>query len=393
MSSSADQTGAATPSAVVAALRSASLLAVRVRPTGDTLAAAGLLARAAQRLDTPFHLRATRQPELAVEGTTVFVGYPDHVTVAAPDEADTEAGRSIRLSADRTSVTGHIAELLREAGIEPAPVLTLAGQVAAGEQPSGEPLEAAERADAVTRRPGVGVPTAELATGLAYTTALRLPVSNDPAAATELLAAAGLDERREPESLRRLASLVALDATSDRPAAAVAATQRRLHPHETDGPFGSVEGYADLLSALAVADPGLGVAAATQPASVADAALNAWREHGQRVHAAFGDARTARYDGVFVCRVEDEPDDSSAAGHLPGVARLAGAFRSPEPRTLVVGDGRAAAVGTPAAPVAEPLRAAAEAADGTWFGDRRGTAQFAGDTQPFVERFREAVRS
>ncbi len=385
MASSADSTARTSSPAVADAVRSARLVAVRARPTGDALAAAGLVARAARRMDTPFHLRATRQPTLSVDGTTLLLGYPDRVTPGVPG-SDDDPDRPLRLSAGGESCTARVARSLRENGIEPAPVVTLAGQAAAGEEPTGTALETTD----VSRRPGVGVPTDDLATGLAFTTQLRLPVSNDRTGAAELVetttATDGTDGRR------RLASVVALDATEA--GTGTAAIQRVLHPHATDGPFESVEGYGDVLSGLAVADPSLGLAAATNPEPVADAALDAWQTHGQRVHRAMDDARTARYDGVFVCRVEDDRDTASldAMGVLPSVARLAAAFRSPEPRTLVVGDGRAGAVGTSDAPVGPALRTAADAADGTAVGQIRGTAWFDNDVQAFVHGFREAVR-
>lgn len=421
MSSSANRIESE-PAGLVSAVTSSQRLSVRVRPTGEAVAAAGLLARTARRLDTPFHLRPTRRPTVTPDGTTVLVGYPDGVEPSHESAGDADAdGTSAGKTSDADTPNGdltyvqpgpepasvRVAEQLRAGGIEPDPVLTLAGAVAGGSQPAGEPLEAAERADRLHRRPGVGVPTPDLATGLAYTTSLRLPVSNDPDAARELLETVGVAAEATPESLRRLASVVALDATSlddeRRPAErAVEATERTLHPHVTDEPFGSVEGYADVLETLAAADPGLALAAALEPEAVADRALDCWQTHGERVHAAVGDARSARYDGVFVLRVTDAADELTSgdattdperrATPLATVARLAQAFRSPEPRTLVVGDGHAAAVGSPDAPVGPPLCTAAESADGTAFGHVRATARFDGDVQAFLHGFREAVR-
>ena len=423
------------PTAAARAVVSAELLALRARPTGDAVAAAGLLARAARESGTPFHLRVTRDPT-ADAPDPVFVGYADREAGAASadtgaadaadsgespadsgespadsgadpdtgatraDGTDADAGDPIRVSAAAQPCTVRVAEALREAGIEPAPLVTLAGAVAAGVEPAGESLAAAERAGRVERRPGVAVPTDDPAVGLATTTWLRLPESGDADAVREAFATVeDAASDRTPEARRRLASLVALRATEDAPPSAVQATERLLRPHATDGPFGSVEAYADVFSAVAVADPGLASALAVNPGAVADAARERWVAHGERVHDALGSVRTARYDGVFVCRVGDPaavgcgPDSSGDAyGVLPSVAETARAFHAPEPRALVVTDGYAAAAGGTDAPVGEALRTATRAADGTATGRSRGVARFEGDVQAFLSGFREAVR-
>ncbi len=354
------------------ALSTASFLRVYARPTGDAVAAAGLLARAARALDTPFHVRTTREqsvPDNSADddSSTVTVGWraPAGVTL------DSEPGGAVSLVA---------AEAVREAGGEPDPVLALAGAVAGGvalDGGSGAPAdsgeetrgvgtltEAARRHDAVSRRPGVSVPTTDLADGLAHTTLLRLPVSGDPAAAASLIreVAPAVGESvsvdasaLDTEAHRDLASLVALDATGDAEPTAVAATERTLRPRVTAaGPFETIAGFADVLAATARTDPGVAVALALDPDAVAETALDRWRSHGAVVHRLLDAARTARYDGVFVVRVDDteaatsvadaETSVVTVASALPAVARLADAFRAPEPTTLAVSETAAVVV-------------------------------------------------
>jgi hypothetical protein len=94
------------------------------------------------------------------------------------------------------------------------------------------------------------------------------------------------------------------------------------------GPVPTVEGYADLLSTVAVVDPGLAVANAVGDVDV-DAISSVWRDASEAVHAALADADPARYDGVAVYETD------GAAPEL--VASLARAARSPEPIALAIG--------------------------------------------------------
>jgi hypothetical protein len=338
------------PAAVAAAVSDARLLRVFVRPTGAAVAAAGLLARATRARGAGFQLRPTRAETVPdADGTAVAVGW------SPPDVPALS-----RASADEP-LTVAAAAAVREAGGNPHPVLALAGAVAAGESVTadrsgttdgvGTLLEAARRRDAVTRRPGVATPTADIADGVAHSTRLRLPVSGDPEAATTFLSEVGDAASQSPADLdpevgRAVASVVAVDATSDAPPTAVDAVESVLRPAVTDGPFQTVGGFADVLAATARVDPGLAGALAVSPGSVRTAALDRWRAHGQTVHGLLDGARTARYDGVSVVRVDpsDAADDCSAAAALPAVCRLAAQFQSPEATTLAVTDGGAAVV-------------------------------------------------
>ncbi|MEZ3117132.1 hypothetical protein RYH80_14545, partial [Halobaculum sp. MBLA0147] len=383
------------PDPVATALADADLLRVAARPTGDAVAAAGLLARAARATDTPFHVRTTWATTVpAGDGRAVSVGWdaPDAVGLS------TAGGRPLSVAA---------AAAVRSAGLDPDPVLALAGTVAAGADPgvvgarqtdasgtaddaaasgTGTLVEAATRHDAVERRPGVAAPTPDPVDGLVHSTLAWTPVAGDRDAAAALVREAGgavsdggVDaDEVDPEVRRTVASVVALDATADAPSRAVAAVERALRPYVTPaGPFETVGGFGDVLAATARTDPGRAVALAVGADGVAESALARWRAHGRTVHALSSSPRTARYDGVSVVRVDPDaaPDDGVAVrAALPAVARLASAFHAPEPTTLVVGGSSAVVVTTASARTARDLLATAVAAatDATDAGDTSG---------------------
>jgi hypothetical protein len=327
---------------------------------GDALAAAGLLARALRAVGTPFQVRVAADPvpDDADDGVAVTVG------AARGPHAISGAGRPA--STDAFAVS-------RALGVEPDPVVALAGVVAAGSVPgtdgSGDALDAAEASERVRRRPGVAIPTADLADGLAASTLVRTPYSGDPEAARAALAELGLPADLDDDAHRRLASLVAVDVADADGASARAATavERALRPYATDGPFETVGGYADILDALAREAPGTGVALALDADPSDDlrtAALDGWRSHGLAAHRALDAATTGRYDGCVVARVDiaggDRPDEGDAddgdaardaAAVLPTVARLVRDFRSPEPVAIAVDE----SAGRLAAAAVEPL--------------------------------------
>jgi len=263
--------------------------------------------------------------------------------------------------------------IARALGVDPDPVVALAGVVAAGSVPgtdgSGDALEAAEHTDRVRRRPGVALPTVDLADGLAASMLVRTSYSGDSEAARAALADLGLPADLDDDAHRRLASLVAVDVADAEGAStrAASAVERALRPYATVGdaaPFETVGGYADVLDALAREAPGTGVALAldSDPGDeLRAAALDAWRSHGLAAHRALDDATIGRYDGCLVARValaggdrseEDGDAAPDAAAVLPTVARLVRDFRSPEPVAVAVDEaaGRLAAAATGGGP-------------------------------------------
>ncbi|MHC3378231.1 hypothetical protein [Haloarcula sp. H-GB5] len=365
-----EPTPATSPGDLAGSLREATFVRLVSDATGEALAATGLLARALD--DTPFQASVVRpfeDPDRTTEtDITVAIGR-------------TQPTADVTLT-DRAAATAF--ETARELGTAD-PALALAGTIAAGNV-DGTVAEAAEQAG-FDRRPGVAVPTADLADGLAHSTLFVAPFSGDTEAARAALADLGIDAHQSADlsvdDHRRLASLVALAVTADTPPRAADAVQRALRP-TTGGPFETVGGYADVLDAVAREQPGTAVALALGHEAVNEDALAAWRTHAARVHEAVSEATTGRYDGLFVARGDAMPTGT--------VARLFADYRAPEPVTLVVTDDRAAARATDGRDVAETMHAAAETVGGDAVGvGDRARARFDVSTADFIEAFREAV--
>jgi len=303
-------------------LSDAEFVRVTAAPTGGSVAAAAMLADACDERAVPFQVRVARSAPGSFDGSAA-----SHVTVGIESE-DADA-----------SVTEDVASeafaLAREAGGDPDPVLAFAGAVADGVAPSSDVREAA----GLDRRPGVGVPTADLAAGLAHSTLFHASFSGDEQAAGATLAELGLPPELDETARRRLASVVALDATEDASERAADAVAAGLRPHPTpDSGFETVEGYADVLAAMAWDSPGLGVAFALGAADRTDA-VEAWRAHARDAHETVRVGEPARHRGVVVV---DAPDSQ------PTVARLVRDYRAEEGAVLAVGDGAAALATTDA---------------------------------------------
>ena len=377
-----DADAAATVASAVAA---APFVRLYGHADGDSLAAVGLLAVALRERGIPFQSHVSVDPAGAAGRTVAGAGDGsvdgDGGTLdgdaeadgdRVDDDAETDDGLAVVVTrgqrsavdcvvpphGDRRPASVVAAAVSRKLGVEPDPLLALAGVIAAGSSPgtdaSGGLLEAADQRGLLSRRPGLALPTDDLADGLAHSTLLVAPVSGDHDAARALLTELDIpvdtadtlgttdtaEEVAEVDTIdeaahRRLASLVAVEAVTSEAAtpAAADAVDAAVRPYATPtGPFATLGGYADVVSALAREAPGLAVALALG-ADVADDALATWRDHAAAAHAALAASTTGRYEGVFVCRIEtDRP------AVVPTVARLASAFRSPEPVTLVVSD-------------------------------------------------------
>ncbi|WP_135826959.1 exonuclease RecJ [Halorussus ruber] len=377
---------------VAASLREADFVRLLARADGDCLAAAGLLARALAERGVPYQVRVGRF------GATLAgpESGPDDASESDANTSDTTVGVGLgpaadaHLSAEETPASVLAFDVARNLGASPDPTLALAGVVAAGYPAGGGEsahlLEAA-RDGGVERRPGVGIPTEDLADGLAHSTLAHADYSGDAGAVQATLAELGLPAELDDEAHRRVASEFALAVTgaegaTDRAAEAV---ERALRPHTIpDGPFATIEGYADVLEALARERPGTGVAVALGHDARGDA-LDAWRSHAERAHAVLRNGTTGRYDGLFALRTDEAPVET--------VARLLRDFRSPEPVALVVSEEQAAAAATEACGVGAAIAEAASAVGGTGGGTAtRGYAEFdpETDTKEFLSAFREA---
>ncbi|ELZ13174.1 hypothetical protein C477_21980 [Haloterrigena salina JCM 13891] len=337
------------------AIGSAGFVHLVARADGDALAASGLLARALADRGTPFQVSVGPTVADRTERVRDRQAAADDVTVAI-GAVDADA---TRLDADDRPATLAALEAVRGLEASPDHVLALAGLVAAGVEPgAGESewvLETARSQGLVDRRPGVAVPTTDPVDGLAHSTRLRAPWSGDLSATRTALEELGVDltapEEFDADARRTIGSAVALDIVGDDEAVPAAAetVQRVLRPYATpDAPFATVGGYADVLEATARTKPGTGAALAMGH-DAREPALDAWREHGRRAHAALEAGSTGRYDGLFVVGIDDGP--------VEAVAGIAAAYRSPEATVLAVGDGEAAI----ATRGGEPLGATVEA--------------------------------
>ena len=377
---------AAAASDIAAVCRDAEFVRLVASADGDALAATGVLARALAATDRPFQASVVAPTATTERATEADAAIALGRTGAAADAAIPSGPRPV------SGVAFRAAEELGSADA----VLALAGASVADAAPGGSLRDAA----GVERRPGVATPTPDLAEGLAYGTRLHAPFSGVPESVRAALAdcnlllaaedADGIDE----DDHRRLASMIALrtvgaDDASQRAAASVEAA---LRPHE-GGPFGTVEGYGDVLDAVARVQPGTGVALALGHDARASA-LDAWRTHGERAHRALGAATTGRYDGLFVARgaADDQGLPDAAAIPVATAARLLRDFRSPEPVALFVTDGRAAAAAVEDRQLGATMDDAVETAGGRAAGTgRHAQASFETDTAEFIMTFREAL--
>ncbi|WP_049903112.1 hypothetical protein [Halococcus agarilyticus] len=377
----------AAPDGVAAALREAGFVRFRVAADGDALAAAGLLARALTERGTPF------------QASVVHGGRP-----ATTNTADTNDTTTVRIggteSADVTldppgSASEAAFETARELGSDPDPILALAGALTVSDAAleGSAAFEAARDQTLIEQRPGVAIPMADFADGLAHTTLVHAGFSGDPDAVRETLA--GRETADTDEERREIASIVALAAAGAENATPRAAetVEHALRPYAigersddgsaTDAEFATVGGYADVLRACAHERPGTGLALAIGH-DVRDAALSAWRAHAKRAHAAVRTATTARHRNLVIARTDTDAP-------LATTARLLCEFRSPEPVVLVVGETGAAAAATDDRNLGTRMHEAATAADGDGTGsERRGRATFT-DDEAFVAAFREAM--
>ncbi|MGM0605957.1 MAG: exonuclease RecJ [Halobacteriota archaeon] len=332
--------------ATATALAEAPFVSVQVAPDGDSIAATGVLVDGLARVDVPFHVRAIEPFDRAAETTPSDSDDAISVTIGP---VSTPGDHHLASAGDARPASVTAFEIVRGFDIEPDPIRALAGVVAAGRSPgdaaSGPILEAATRRGLVDNRPGVAIPIADLADGLAHSTLFHAPFSGDVNATTAMLAEVDLPTDLGDAAHTRLASRIAIDATGgdrEAPARAVESLERALRPLETPtGPLETIAGFADVLETTATAAPGTAVAFGVYPGHEAsrDSALEAWRTHAAATHETIAAAHTGRYAGLFVARIStDQPSILQTA------ARIISATRSPEPIVLVLGtepiDGR-----------------------------------------------------
>jgi hypothetical protein len=372
------------PSAIAERLDEATFVRLVATATGDALAATGVVARALRASEIPFQATvapAFESPDRTTEAdVTVGVGWDG-------------PGADLVVPATATPASEQAHAVAAELGSAPVPVLALAGVLASEHSAGNGPVVETATDAGVSQRPGVGVPTADLETGLAHTTFVHAPFSGDEDAVAAALADLDLPDELDESDHRRVASMVTLstlstDDASDRASTALA---RVLRPHVApdDCSFQTVEGYGDVLDVLARTTPGTGVALALGH-DVRDEALSVWRDHTATAHDALATAATQRYDGCFVARDDEDRD----AGVLETAVRLLADFRSPEPVTLFVSDEYAVARASEGyeSPLGDAMASAASNVEGEAARTPGGArARFDVDASTFVGAFREAL--
>ncbi len=350
-------------------IRTAGFVQLVHRADGAALAAAGVLAHVCTARNTPFHVRTVRTP------TDLEDGLPEHTD----DTARILLGIGPSTGTHPCRVAVDVARAL-EAPIDP--ILALAGIRAGDGTPHAIAPTLLEDA-ALERTPGIAAPTRQPSEAVAHTTYASTAVSGRPEAAEAFLAEHGIHDDASADQ-RALASALALKtvedpAISDR---AIEMIEDALRPYAIDGPFATLAGYGDVLSALAHRAPGLGVAIAVgDPAP--DSAMAVWREWAVDTHTGVHDAELSRTGECCI---------AETSGPVEPVARLLRDFRTPAPIVLAVRDGR---VGVAAR---EPnirvrLASATEAVGGSFHArGARGYARIDPDQQTaFVDAFVEAA--
>ncbi|PSP29180.1 hypothetical protein BRC65_00745 [Halobacteriales archaeon QH_2_65_14] len=373
--------GADAPDAsdVATRLRDAGFVRLVAGASGDAVAAAGLLASALGSLDVPYQSSVVPLPEPADRATdddvTVALGRPSADADLTVGTGSTPASRTAFDVASRLAV--------------PDAELALAGTCAAGVHP-GEELLAAGSERGIERRPGVGIPTSNPVAGLAHSTLVHAAFSGSVEDAADAIGRLDVPDALADDDWRRVASLVAFTVTEEGTPRGATRVEGFLRPLASPGSrFETVEGYGDVLDAVAHERPGLAVPLALG-ALERETALDAWRRHASRAHEAVRAASAGRYDGLFVARC-------GADAPLGTVARLVRDYRSPEPLVLVVTDGAACVAATDDSPAASHHVGSmvAEAATSVG-GDGTGTATRARarfDVEPteFVVALREVL--
>lgn len=317
------------PDRIATALQEASLVRILTPTYGGAIAAAGLMARALAQRDVPFQVapttsrteRVQRRTDGDEEATTILIGDHDQSSLSIDPRRPVEA----------------VTAVLSRIDADPAPVLALAGLIAAGKQPQALP-ELRERAQerGMTQQLGVGIPTAAYADGLTHSLLFHATFSGDREAVIDHFTALGIEgDTPVTEAERRaVASLVAIEATGDgRAPSAVRTVERALRPHTITGPFATVEGYGDVLALVSECQPGLAVAIALG-SDLTETALSVWHEQAAAVHECLHSAPWTQYEDCLLVPVSDAPPRS--------VARLTQEVYSTESMVLAVGPTTAA---------------------------------------------------
>ncbi len=310
MATTGTQTEATDPADLASNIADAALVRVVSRADGDGLAAAAILGSALAERDIPRHLTVASPSEATVPDSEPGTVTIDVETLEAAGTHD-----SVALDAYETAAA---------MGTDPDPGLAIAGAKAVHVPPQGQALTDAE-AQGLAERAGVGIPTPDLVSGLAYSGWLHASFSGDEDA-TE----AFLDEhdlRPIEEDRTHLADAIALAVTDTMAAERTTdALAQLLGPQTSPTAFETVGGYADVLRAAAASDPGRGLVALLGDVDE-DRLLYHWRSYGESVHAAVSTVST---DGKLATGTVDAVNPAD-------VARLAHGYRVEADRVAIEG--------------------------------------------------------
>ncbi|MFB6254749.1 MAG: hypothetical protein ABEI06_09070 [Halobacteriaceae archaeon] len=306
-------------SAVADIITSASFVHILAIADGDGIAASGILGRTLDTINIPYQISCVQTNEAAVNRIQAGDDTTTYVTVGMQTKKqDTQIAGDMPLSIGAYDIAQAI-------GADIDPLLAIVGSSCCAAMDDDQVRHLQSEAD-ISQQPGVAIPTDEIGQGLMYSTRFHAPFSGSEDAVKDLLESCNIDDSPDMEAYRQLASRVALEMTTlDAPLSAANTIAEWLKPHYIDdGPFLTVEGYADVLSVLARNDPGLAVGLALDY-PVKDRALSVWRENAQRIHTIVANADIRRYQGFSVAKVQAYPWIAT---------RLLRKFRSKEPVML-----------------------------------------------------------
>lgn len=333
------------PGAAAGQLAEASLVRIFTRQDGDALAAGGILAQALTAQGTAFHLAPTRSR--AERARRLNAGDDRTITVAI-GEAE---GADITLVGVHT--TAAAAEVVRALDGTPPQALALAGTLAGGNQLAEAEVPVTER-----RTDRFGTPTPDPVAGLAHSLWVHAPFSGTPDRVETFLKEVGLSptDVTDGEAMTRLRSRLAVVGSRPETDGSVESLRRLVAPHDSPGPFPTIEGFADVLAVLAGEAPGLATSLVVG-GDVGDAAVTEWKRQAQASHRCLETGETERYGGLFVIFADGGP--------VRTIATTAARLLSPEPVTLVIGAEETAVVARSDASVRAVTAAITDATGGT----------------------------
>lgn len=263
-----------TPSEVNEGLESvdsADFVRIYTREIPDSLVAAGLLARYCYDQGIPFHVR-TRGVTTPVPEDTDLSGEGTVEVTFAGGTADTDR-----------PVCCRVYEFLTEHDATPDSLYVLAGIAAADYDPATVAPSILEAA-VDSEEPGIGIPTTDWITGLAYSTHQHTDYSGDVDATRAALEAFGISDP-QAASPKEYASFAAVTSVTSGISTSQSATglNRFLTPHMIDHPYQSIEGYSDIIRVLSQPCPGH-VLALAFPTPEYDSIRSHWQTYAEQAH-------------------------------------------------------------------------------------------------------------